>query len=121
MNANEVLLCKLDNDVLRVKCFEHDGKTTINCFRLEGYGKDGDFMLSDTVSFSSRHDIASFVKEEVVPCLKKRLGDRISTIDNVKIQITIVRMTFQRDHKVISSIIDFILALSLSALTMAYS
>lgn len=114
MNANEVLLCKLDNDVLRVKCFEHDGEKTITCFRLEGFGEDGEFALSDTVSFSSDHGIESFVIEEVVPHLKKRLGDRISTIDTAKIEITVVRMTLQRDQKIISSIVDFILAIILT-------
>ena len=113
MNANEVLLCKLDNDVLQVKCFEHDGEKTITCVRLEGFGEDGELALSGTVSFSNEHDIESFVNEEVVPHLKKRLGDSISTIDNAKIEITVVRMTLQRDCKIISSIVDFIFAIIL--------
>ncbi len=121
MNANEVLLCKLDNDVLQVKCFEHDGEKTITYVRLEGFGEDGEFALSDTVSFSNEHDIESFVNEEVVPLWKKRLGDSISTIDNAKIEITVVRMTLQRDHKVITSIIDFIFVMLLSVLTMTHS
>lgn len=111
MNPNELLTCQLDNDVLQVKCYEHAGKITVSCFCIEGFGPDGEISLSETITFSGKSEIESYVKEVVTPLFEKKFGDSLPDIGKAKIEVTIYKMVLSKDGAIISSLKDFIIAI----------